>query len=454
MGSAAQTINYINVRECQITNMTDTNQVEFIERLNNNASYLENCERLTLKNSSFTSLSEDFMRKFPGLENITASQCNISNISFGKSRRLEIFILDHNQITALNDSTFSYLRHVFIIDLSHNQISTIEDKVFSEIHHLHTLNISFNKIVVVKLDWFASNVFLGELDFQHNKIEEIISQKNYRRLTSRFVDFSNNDIKDISGMSCFTYINQLRLSNNRNLKVETSNFITFASTVTELQLNGLGNIDDINSMIMSMSALKILYVGNNSLNNFKFGDITNHTKLTSLEISQSNLETIDYEYVKIAFPNLKHLDISNNSWNCGYLSRMVKFFQKNNITLIRQNNEFNRSDLEIIVQIGCTDYNNSTHLNCSTRFFEIVLLVFGIIFAFMCLIIMVISWKYHNLKKFIKNKQNNASNARTIDVADHEDANDSTQKEPTYMTMTPYVDKRVLENEYDCLQFH
>jgi hypothetical protein len=184
-----------------------------------------------------------------------------------------------------------------------------------------------------------------------------------------------------------------------------------------------------------------------------------------LEISENNLETIDYENVKIAFPNLKQLDISNNSWNCGYLLEMVKFLTKNNITLIRKKKDFHGSNLEYILQAGCTctctwgcstDYNNSTHFNYSSStppILEIVLLVFGIIFASMCLIIMFISWKYHNLKKFTKNNQNNTLNARTIDVADHEDATDSTQKEPTYMTMTAHVDRGVLENEYDCLQF-
>lgn len=72
---------------------------------------------------------------------------------------------------------------------------------------------------------------------------------------------------------------------------------------------------------LNLTQLDLSY---NQLRHIDFGVFPSLTQLTHLKIDGNNLTEIPYESLKAHFPKLMLIGITDNDWNCTYLSSMVK----------------------------------------------------------------------------------------------------------------------------------
>jgi hypothetical protein len=360
--------------------LMESNKVSQIQQLN--STDLLNCTELTFVNSNFNSLSGNLIGKFQKLKKITASKSGIETISLFKSDSLHILTLDHNQISSLNDSSFENTTNLQTLDLSHNRVSLIQDKAFFGLQNLTSLKLSHNQLVVFKLDWFNNYVF-KELELQKNQIVEIASEAVCDVKKANVIKLSHNNLTDISGMKCFHRIAQLRLSNNRKLKLNATHFKSFAGNLTELYVNGVGQLQNIDCILNSMHNLKILAIGN-----FKFETMRNFTSLYRLLILKDRKQEIDYKQIKKVFPNLNDVDLRNNSWKCEYRTQFVLHLKSVGVNVTFDSSKIIGTDEEVIIKIGC---HAPAILITPVKVMWMIIIVFIIILLFG----IAISCKYH-----------------------------------------------------------
>lgn len=100
---------------------------------------------IVIKNSNFILLPHQLFHKFRNLLVFRASDVNLRGISredFRDAEHLTILHLDRNDIVDLEDGVFSYLKRLQRLDLSRNQITTINEMTFSGVSNdLYEVNI-------------------------------------------------------------------------------------------------------------------------------------------------------------------------------------------------------------------------------------------------------------------------------------------------------------------------
>jgi hypothetical protein len=161
------------------------------------------------------------------------------------------------------------------------------------------------------------------------------------------------------------------------------------------------------------------------------------------------------KYKSINLYKTNKLDIKkiNESEVCLFGNYFPKRFQdlKNQITDLKQSEKCKTTTtkIEIIKQPVRLELKNSL---------VIQKLVISIMFSIMCLIIIVISWKYYNLRNLVKKNQakTGATEYAYTTPMNQESPDDSTH----YMTMLPHEDKVHVapaddpEKRYDSLKFY
>jgi hypothetical protein len=159
--------------ELVVQTFSSAKEAKVINELNVSGENLQKYKQLTFIESSFTNLSENLVSKFENLIKLSASHCNIESISLPNLPDLQILMVNNNEITTINDTTFKNVENLTTINLSHNKLSTIADGAFTGLSSLKWLLLSFNNISVLNLGWFEDSKNLTELEIQHNKIQKL-----------------------------------------------------------------------------------------------------------------------------------------------------------------------------------------------------------------------------------------------------------------------------------------
>lgn len=148
---------------------------------------------LKIYNTIMPALDENFFifKILKYIENIEFVDCSISKIQNGlfesyknTFRYLKILILTNNNITEINDRTFSGLYNLILLDLDENPIKFIDSKAFNGLRKLNTLSLN-NNIKVIDLmrspQWFIN--FIVE-DHSHTSQLQEINFKNKKWLSN------------------------------------------------------------------------------------------------------------------------------------------------------------------------------------------------------------------------------------------------------------------------------
>lgn len=278
------------------------------------------------KNCRFREIDSDYFKLFENLKIFNASNVELESLSsevFRKAIMLTDLHLSQNKLTEIPPHLFTtnkYLRNIdfsgnlinkvdplafvgadksAIIDLSRNNLSELSYELFTNLTELTFLNISYNHIV--RLD--SNNVVLSNLctlDVSHN---------NLTYLSDHLFD-RNTEMK------------QLNLSYNAigNLKVETLTFLTNLkhlnlkqTNITSIQLGTFSHQHKLISLDLSSNHLKEV--------NFRLFMPIMHN-LEKLRLGGNQLSHLS-GFRNELFPELKLLDITDNTFNCSYLQHFM-----------------------------------------------------------------------------------------------------------------------------------
>jgi Leucine-rich repeat (LRR) protein len=276
----------------------------------------------------------------PGVSKIEHTNCGLTNLdveTFGGHGSfltdLQEIDLSFNQLNTIANRTFCRARNLLNLDLSNNLITNIETDAFTELGRLENLSISQNKLTAVDWTWFEKTTMLRTLHISNNYIARI-DDKNTRYLSIEKLDISNNHLSDINKVRNLPNLTTLDMGNNLRM---TYNAKTFENN-TELYLLYLDNtnLEHITNFDFLKNTPKLghLFLINNNLENIKIQKLPSLAQLFHLNLWNTNLTTLDYQYLNIKFPNLKEINISENKFGCMFLKEFLNYLIVHEIGLL------------------------------------------------------------------------------------------------------------------------
>ncbi|MCP4178427.1 MAG: hypothetical protein GY756_11730 [bacterium] len=268
----------------KLKNLINLNNCELIEALSLSYNELEGDFVFTNKSSlrsfeigynnvssvdvSNNNLNHHSISNCPNLVSFKADNNNCDEIQVANCPKLEIFSANNNVMTGVSDLYFTSVKY---IDLSYNNISNIDD-----------LNIASG---------------LDHINFSNNQITDI-SSLSYRD-DIKYADFSHNNISSIPSRSFFGSFEYVNFNNNN--------------------ITGSVNISE------RSNKLKEAYFGYNHITSI---DLTDCIELTHLDVQRNNLASLDIHLC----PELVELYCNDNQIDYldFYLDKLVYANAENN----------------------------------------------------------------------------------------------------------------------------
>jgi len=192
--------------------------------------YFENLNSISLKNNNITSL--DFLSNLTSLEYVDLSNNKITDITpIGNLKKLVTVNLADNNITDVTPLSSLYELDDIILD--NNNITNYKN-AFYDLSNLAVLSLENCSIEELTLnssnDYSSLNLSKNPNLKLTNKVSTYIVELNNNNLTDlsildffnetnlSSIDLSNNDIKNIDGLSKFKGIESLNLAHNKNIE--------------------------------------------------------------------------------------------------------------------------------------------------------------------------------------------------------------------------------------------
>lgn len=239
---------------------------------------------------------------------------------FLNNPKLKSILLHDNQIKTISGTTFQHLRQLLHFDMHNNPTQGL-DLLIVNADYTNIRNIS------------CGGCYIGpkskKLLASHNNISYII--QNGTGAVVEF-DLSRNQLYSVENLTKFENLKMLDLSYNQ---IKDFDINTFAN-MTELESLKLrqSGLDRISYGSFShKSKLKVLDISFNGLQTIDLNMLTAIIDLRSLYIDGNNLTEIDVSEIKLYFPALTTIGISENDWKCENLAAAIKVLESGHIEL-------------------------------------------------------------------------------------------------------------------------
>lgn len=107
---------------------------------------------------------------------------NLQDETFSNLNSLEMLILSKNKLQYLNKNTFKGLSNLSKLDLSKNQIETIEPDTFSNLNEIMFLYLKYNRLSTLSADIFLKDMInLTDLELEQNNLTAL-SESLFQRM--------------------------------------------------------------------------------------------------------------------------------------------------------------------------------------------------------------------------------------------------------------------------------
>lgn len=354
----------------------------------------ESCPSITYFDISFASVKYVSDYVFEGIVNVLHINMASNEIkelhdyTFMHGTNLKILELANNQLTKISNNTFNGLEKLLKLDLSNNEIVIVEAGSFKSLKILQEIHLYENFILDIDSTMFNRNPLkildlannqltkfyfqtlsvnhLNKIDLSDNflvEIDPLLSGEkmllNNNNLTSlillspfnKEVEASNNQL---SSIYFSTLVEKLKLSSNNLTDIRNLTNLTNL-TVLDLSFNNISSINEnsfsllqnLEQLILAntnlspfhfstfshQKLLKKFDISYNNLNVIDFDDFISMQKLEELYIDGNDLKEIKYDEINNNFPEIKIIGLSNNNWNCSYLTKMRKNIFLNKIQI-------------------------------------------------------------------------------------------------------------------------
>lgn len=352
----------------------DVSKSEVIELHRNSFEGAKNLIYLTISHNNISELGASLFMDSTSLFVLDLSYNNITKIdkyAFVDARSVSRLSLSYNKLNDLHQNLFRDMHFLDQIYLNDNNIESIHPLLFEFNYQLSKISLDNNRLHSIDVDIFKNFKYLETLQlsgnnlgfFNSSKIETklkmlILSKNNLTELIVSKVDVldaSNNNLSSIT-FTGQNNLKQLILSNNSITNID--NIIKQEELESlDLSFNKIGAVSI--STFAKMKKLTILNLGNTELKDITFGTFSSQTELKVLDISYNNLKRINFDifspylqkmekifiegnglteianvdHIMSIFPVLNTVGLSNNFFNCTYLSGLLRNFRKLNIRL-------------------------------------------------------------------------------------------------------------------------
>ncbi|GBP11042.1 Slit homolog 3 protein [Eumeta japonica] len=158
-----------------------------------------------------------------GLNRALCENQNIASIDVGVPRGVQVYVLNNNVITELENFCFKELGYndISILNLSNNHIFWIGLRAFSALDHLTNLDLSNNRLRYLPSDLFWDTPKLEYLDLSGNIFESLKNEPFLMHTVLKVLNLSNCRIKSLPDR-VFTRLPNLRkldLSDNYMISI-------------------------------------------------------------------------------------------------------------------------------------------------------------------------------------------------------------------------------------------
>lgn len=336
----------------------DFKKARNLEEFSSNSNYIKSLgkmlfngnKKLRILDLSVNEIEDIDRTAFFGLENLKKLSMNdnrLQNLSgdvFEDLISLEEINLSSNQIRVLDEKLFDNCKLLNYFYLFDNRFQEISDKLFSSIKEIKFLELSYNELSDFSLNFSASALNVNQNQLTSIKLNSV-----------GYISFYNNSISSIT-FEHETGVISLNLSTNRLTSASLEMFAGLSQIISlDLSFNNLGTLNV--STFLNMPQLEILNLQSTNLLEIGFGLFTHQTSLEQLDLSYNKLSSfdlakltplkaltvlfiegngikeIDYKNMKVILPTLSSLGLSDNAWDCSYLSSLIAFLQQNKIEI-------------------------------------------------------------------------------------------------------------------------
>lgn len=322
---------------------------------------------LTLSHNNITEIPASVFADAPQLGMLDLSYNQIEKINkfaFANARSLSRIILSHNKLKTLDGHIFHDIPFLDQVELDYNELETIPLNLFSQNTMIQKVHLDNNKISSLSCEVFQFCLYLDELQLQSNALEEInttcipkaleMMNLNNNRLKRLMINdakqilATNNSLTSIQFGEFSSNIRRLVLKNNSLADVTLILKKLHSLEHLDLSHNYIGKLNI--STFGQLKRLERLYLSHTNLSNINYGTFANQKQLTVLDISYNNLSSINLDMFSAtlknivefyvdgngltelkgqttlskAFPILRKLGVSNNNFNCTYLSQLLQ----------------------------------------------------------------------------------------------------------------------------------
>jgi Leucine-rich repeat (LRR) protein len=224
-------------------------------------------------------------------------------------------------LDAIKDVKF--LQKIYGIDFRNESLHGFQKEILQEMPNLRTLVLFNTDLENIDDDLLDSSSPLGfeNLDSLSIKSHKLITldDNTFIKLTAlRLLDLSNNKLELISA-GAFTNLANLEVLNLNNNAISHLEREVFAElpALQELQMR-YNRLETLNvNMFGYNPRLRLFNVAGNLLERFDF----------------DSANAADHD-MRRSFPNLEHIDLAGNPWDCSYLRELVDELEVSTINMV------------------------------------------------------------------------------------------------------------------------
>lgn len=256
----------------------------------------------------FSTIQNYIFKYMPNIHEIDYSSNRILSIeskNFEFKSKLEVINCSNNSISELKNDVFSKLINLKILNLSENQINHIDVNVFSKLDNLETLNLNQNRIKHIDKNLFANNKRIKEVNLRNNLFKQFDFNIFSQEANLVDVQLPLYELEELDA-SCGQLKESKPICHFNGFDGEES----FKHLV---HFNASGNQMNVSKLLSRLgSNVEVLDLSRNFVNELKYGVMGNFTKLIYLNLSHTNISSIEADAFHYQV-KLITLDLSYNA---------------------------------------------------------------------------------------------------------------------------------------------
>ena len=263
---------------------------------------------------------------------------------------------------------FTRLTSLKALDLSDNYLESLMSSMFNDLELLESLSMNGNAVVYIERNTFQPLVGMRNLELADNHLTEINNNWFANGGDSlRTLDLRKNQISSVrkNDLMSLAHLEKLDLSWNQIVSIHVQ---AFEETRIEELLLGNNQLTSFPaSQIRVLEKIVILNVDNNPIARLEAEEISGHTYLRQLSLSNMPLMSEIGPSTFVDLPNLKKVEL--------YQNKELKYIDKNAFVncpevefLYAHSNSLRGLDSSLLSAVMklrvLSIYNNPLHCNC------------------------------------------------------------------------------------------